>query len=446
MSKRACLLGSLLALALCLEAGCRLATAAARWQPARTALVASFPTASATPTSTPLPPPTATPTLSAVVTTIAITPSFTSFGAAPSIAELGQALARVVAGQRDPAGAALAALRQWGFVPESGGNLQALGGLAPVLQADVDGDGNADLIVAAVERSSELFPAATLLVLRSSNGGYTPLFDSYSLSQMQGPIAILALTDLNGDGAADVVFAQENCGAHTCFTYITPLSCAGATCASLADEIAAAYADRAEIADRDGDGLIEIAVHGNTYGSIGAGPQRASTTIYKLVGGSYKQDAVLYDPSDKLLFVVLDANQALAAGDVQKAISLYTKAIADPSLKPAGNFAGWSEQEELEALRSFARFRLVVSYCLAGKRSAAEEALAQERQARGPFAPALETFWHTFAETGDVTASCAAVTTYMQRSPEVVDIMNSFGYANPQFRPEDMCLGAGLAP
>jgi hypothetical protein len=252
-------------------------------------------------------------------------------------------------------------------------------------------------------------------------------------------VTLLAVTDANGDSNPDVAFASQSCGAHTCFADVRVLAHQGGTYTHLAQGIIPSYPDRIAIEDTDGDGLKEVIVHGNVIGSAGAGPQRASTMVYSLIEGRYQLTAVEYDPSNLLYFRVVDANLALEDGRLDEAIALYTQALTDESFELSGILA---PEEEEAALRSFIRFRLLVAYAMMNDPATGRE-LAQTRSEAGPFLPAAEAFWSAYSATQSIQAGCAAVTELAERMPELLDILNSFGYANPMFSAEELCRDAG---
>ncbi len=204
--------------------------------------------------------------------------------------------------------------------------------------------------------------------------------------------------------------------------------------------VTSAYPDSIALEDRDGDGTLEIVVHGNVIGSVGAGPQRASTHVYRLIEGRYRLAEVEYDASDLIYFRVVDGGIALAQGLINEAIAIYTEVIQNPALQPSGVFA--TDEEERQALRSFARFRLIVAYAIQEEPSTGRE-LALIRAEKGPFLPAAEAFWTGYAETRSLEAGCAAVAEVALVRPEMLDILNLYGYANPYFAPEDLCRGQG---
>ncbi len=362
-------------------------------------------------------------------------------GPAPPFAEVATTLASY-AGKVDGSPEALAvALRAWGMVPEPSPGLAALALAHEVVAADITGDGQEELIVLAANPDSEQ-PAGegTLAILSLVGATYRVGYDSASAGDSQGPVALLAVKDVNDDGRDDVAYMSETCGAHTCLADVRVLSYRDGAFAQLAQGVTAAYPDSIALDDQDGDGELEIVIHGNVIGSVGAGPQRPSTLAYRLIEGLYRLAAVEYDPSELIYFRIVDGNIALAQGLVNEAIAVYTEVIQNAALQPSGVFE--TDEEEQQALRSFARFRLIVAYAMQEEPSTGRE-LALIRSEGGPFLPAAEAFWAGYAETRSIEAGCTAVTDVALVRPEMLDILNLYGYANPYFAPEDLCRGAG---
>ncbi len=407
----------------------------------------------------PEPEPTATPTI-AIIATIEPLPTSTSPaaaapaatvpapqpGASPSFANLPSAAAEYLTAAGGDVSALANALGQWDMTPPQGGELAAFALGPAVMGADLDGDGTEEVIVSAVNpRAESVTGEGVLFILgQSPEGQYLVEYSTADGQEPMGPVSILAVQDADGDRVADVAFASESCGAHTCSAQIQVLAHRGDGYANLAPGVASDYPDLIRLEDVTGDGRLEILLHGNLIGSVGAGPQRASTRVYRLEDDQYRLYEVRYDLSNLLYFAITDANAALAAGDTAEAVDLYQAALADPDLIASGLMQnGMDAAQELQTLRSFARFRLVVALALQADTAPAEQALAEARADGGPFLPATEAFWAGFTTEGTVDAGCLAVTDLTATNPDLLDILNSFGYANPWFTEEQLCRGAG---
>jgi len=317
-------------------------------------------------------------------------------GPAPAFADVAAASAAYASLVHGDPDAIAQALRSWGMAPQPSPELAALAQQQAVVAADLDGDGQDEVVVLASNPEPQFIAGeGTLMVLNATDGGYSVGYDSIAAGDSQGSVAVLAVQDATGDGLADVAFAVESCGAHTCMADVRVLSYQEGAYRQLADSISSAYPDRIVLEDRNSDGVQEIVVHGNVIGSVGAGPQRASTMTYSLVEGRYRLTGVEYDPSDLLYFRVVDGNLALSQGFINEAIAIYTEAVQNQSLQTSGVLA--TPEEERAALISFARFRLIVAYAIQEEAFTGRE-LALMRAEAGPFLPAAEAFWEAYAE------------------------------------------------
>jgi len=397
------------------------------WTVAPTVSATPTATATATPPPTPLPPPP---------------------GNSPGLSGLGIAAADYLTRAGGNVVALEAALAKWGLVSSKQGPVPSLSAQAigPVVVADLSGQGSDDVVVAAADtQAGGSLPEGTLLILHNDGGVYHVVFDSAAAGQTRGPVSIVSTQDLTGDARADVTYAIQSCGASTCFAELHLLTCRNGEYEDIAGTIAVAFPDRIEV--REANGGRELVVHGNTYGSVGAGPQRAQTLIYRVQGGRLTLAETSYDASDLLYFKVLDANAALAAGRLDDAIGLYNQAISDGALKASAMMMnGMDAAQEIEALKSFARFRLVVAYAIRGDEVAASKAVAQAQSAGGPFAPVAAAFWGAYSQSKSVDQGCVAVQASAEANPDLLGILNAFGYANPEFAAPDLCRGAGTAP
>jgi len=401
----------------------------------------SAPTSAAASAKTPPTVPEYTPTARPSATqAVAPTP-----GPAPTFADLPNAISSYLDESNGNLQGLIAALESWHMLDKQEAVIGAFATQPDVIAADLDGDGEPEFIIAASNpRSEGLYKESALFIIGLQNGRYAAEYNSREGGETYGAIEILGILDVDQDGISDLAYGVESCGAHTCFIDINVLSRRGSQYVNLAENISAPYPDLIAFQDRDNDGLAEIIIHGNLIGSVGAGPQRPSTMVYHLQGSSYRLAAVEYDPSDLIYFKIVDANIALAQNRLETAIELYSQAMTDQSLTASGIMMnGMSEAEEKEALRSFACFRLTVAYVLNGEIAQATKNVGICRKLGGYFAPVTEVFWQAFSESEDAEMACSEVTTYTERTPELLDILNSFGYANPEFTPADVCKGTG---
>jgi len=325
-----------------------------------------------------------------------------------------------------------ALLSDWGALPETS---------TPLTEADLNGDGQLDLVLAVIDPASDPEERGAVLIFHRQGTGYQLAYaDGMNTAEpLYGP-ALLKVADVNRDKRVEVAYTTTTCGAHTCFTSVLIVAWDGKAYRSLtARDITLAYPD-IRFEDRSGDGVQELVLYGGVIGSIGAGPQRARTEIYKWNGSAYALNETIFDPSNYLYFKIVDANAALLKGHYTEAITLYRQAIDDTRLET------WLRAEERAELAPFARFRLVLAYALAGDvkraRAAKDELLA--RHASDIYAQVVKVFWDAYAPKQDVRAACQTVTRFAQSHPATTNVLSNYGYANPGFAAAEVCpVGGG---
>jgi hypothetical protein len=180
----------------------------------------------------------------------------------------------------------------------------------------------------------------------------------------------------------------------------------------------------------------EILIHGGVIGSVGAGPQRSWTETYlSSEGGAYNLYKQQYDPSECLYHKILDANITFnnwKTEGFEAAVEAYRAAVDDKTAEACGSI-----RDELNTLRDFARFRLVVSQVAAGQASQAPKIIAQIKAPA--LAGAARIFYDAYRASGSVIQACGDATTYAQNTPASWQFLSDWGYANPSFAPEDLC-------
>lgn len=323
---------------------------------------------------------------------------------------------------------------------------------ARCVAADTDADGQDELILVL---TPPLGPPAepgllrdtpvTVVILDRLAGSWGVAFQSPSTAEGGGFLVLvpggnldeilMAVYNVNAVPGADVVYRVETCGAHTCFTTVEVYGWNGATYVDLTDgEIVISYAD-VSLEDMDGDGDMEIIMHGGAIGSVGAGPTRTRTEVYGWDGGQYVLAQVTDDASTYLYHSVLDADDALLSGDPALALELYGRALENPSL------VEWKQNERAEMV-PYLYFRLGLAYMALG--GAAVEAgwsldAAIERVPGSLHGEMARAFRDAWLPTTDTTAGCRAADNYVQANLDAFEEFWYFGYGNREFHPEQLC-------
>jgi hypothetical protein len=308
-----------------------------------------------------------------------------------------------------------------------------------LLRIDVDDDGVGELLLVIINPSPEfgINAEGDVLVLDVQDDTYHVAYSAAAGvedSVLTDP-ALIEVDDFNEDGATEIAYSSTSCGAHTCFTSVYVVASGTGTYEDLTGGgIEMAYADPS-FEDWDGDGVLELIMHGGTIGSVGAGPQRERTEVYKWDGDEYSLSETHYDYSSSLYFTVLDANRALLGGEYDRAAMLYKEAIHNPNLDV------WMEETERAELAAFSRYRLSLTYLLMGELAQAE-ATRQELLAAQPdnvYSQVTQVFWQTYQQQGDLLAACQEVNAFAELHPEAVEVLADYGYSNPTFTAQDVC-------
>lgn len=349
-----------------------------------------------------------------------------------------------------------ATLRTWGAVSDS------LGGLVRA-DRDFTGDGVPEVLIVAFDpQHIETTPRpGDLFIFGCEEGAYRLLHQAgYALDR--GVPTIRSADDINSDYLNDLVYTTETCGAHTCYVdvHIYEWSLTLGNFESLTTEgITEPYAD-VRVVDVDEDGLGEIVIHTGMIASVGAGPQRTYTKIWKWDGTLYTIAEVTASEIEYRIHQIYEADDALLAGDYKEAVSLYKEAIENENLK------SWEYPNEADYLKAFSRYRIMLAYAAEGRVDKAQEAYealmwqyapptptpVPEGEEPGPtptpfFGPGpgaefwemARFFWQDFTVNRNIALACQIVIGYTQANPALFAVLNSFGYANRQYTAYDLC-------
>ncbi len=305
-----------------------------------------------------------------------------------------------------------------------------------LLRVDADDDGQGEFLITMVDPTAEYVTEipGDLLVIDVDGEEYRLSYQAASDRVVSDP-ALLEVDDLNGDGHTELAFSSTSCGAHTCTTTVYIVgSGLGAYDDLVNGGIEMTFAE-VSFTDWDGDSVSELVMYGGIIGSVGAGPQRPRTEVYRWDGRTYALVETIYDPSNYLYFKVLDANQALLKGDYGTAAKLYQQAIENPNLE------AWMGEYEREDLTAFSRYRLSLTYLVIGDADAAK-AVRDEMLKEQPdhiYAEVVTALWDAYLRDGDLRSACDEVRGFASEHPATADVLANYGYANPTFTTEEVC-------
>jgi hypothetical protein len=353
-----------------------------------------------------------------------------------------------------------ASLRQWGALTEFGGMVRS--------DRDFTADGVPEIMVVAFDpvRVEDFPPPGDLFVFGCRDGAYRLLHQAGYGVDRSAPV-LHSADDLNGNRINDLVYSVRTCGETSCLDeiHILEWSLPVENFASLlAEDVIQPNAD-VVVSDVDEDRLIEVSVTTGLVPLPEAGPQRQITSIYRWDGTLYTLSETIKPIGEYRIHVIHDADDLLLAGDYGEAVTEYRKAINSDSLE------SWAYPDEDQHLRAFARYRLMLSYARAGDLTAAQTAHDDLMAIYNPvpqpppcdpaadpncqlpptatpffgpqpgveFARMADLFWADFSVNRNIRQACGLVVGYARTNPTALDVLNSFGFTNRQYAPDDIC-------
>lgn len=306
--------------------------------------------------------------------------------------------------------------------------------LESVRQSDLTGDGGLETIYALnVARPDQVVPEGLLVVFSCQSGAVIQIY-RYEAGEGNG-LELITTQDLTQDGTADLVFSQYTCGAHTCWHTPNVWSWQDH---DFVNRMGAPFQYPYPTYSLE-DAVLVVSSAGQ--GSVGAGPQRVTTTTLTWNGSVITVTEEVTAAPVYRYHAFLDGDRALSAGDAAKAEALFRSVIEDDGLDSWGALV--SAEDERLWLEALAWWRLMIVHASAGDTAALESAYAVVAQldsavAGAPVQALAERFQRSFARDGDWLAAC----TYAVGAPEAgeaLGVLNSFGYANPVYEIADLC-------
>lgn len=299
-----------------------------------------------------------------------------------------------------------------------------------VQRVDVNGDDLDELLLLIHGTYVDFWEGWALVIEQKVNGQYQLAWSRPAVMPN-----IVTVTDVNGDGWADFVFVDVSYGVSQAYGTVIPVAWDGQVYQNLAYEPIATtniIPEQVRVEDTTGDGRLEIIIHGGTYGSAGAGPNRASTFTYTLSEQGYVLLSQEPDLPQLYYFFLVDANYRLVAGDYEGAIALY-----------ASSYSSWdaifSDYDD-DHQHAFAEFQLMLAYLLLG-----DEEMAARWANTGAYPDQLYSevkliFWDVYQESHDWTAAAEAARKRVRLAGVSRAQLTSWvGYANTALTLDDIC-------
>lgn len=363
-------------------------------------------------------------------------------------------------------------LREWGALSSIGGLVRA--------DRDFTADGVPEVLVVVFDpQQDDSFPQpGDLFVFGCQDGGYRLLHQAgYNLDR-SAP-SLLAADDVNADRINDLVYSSFTCDEQKCDTevFILEWNMAVANFTSLLAQRVIQPNANVVVADLDDDILREVAITKGIINIPDAGPQREITTIYKWDGTLFNIAQVNKPDAEYRIQLIQDGDEALFAGRFDEAVDAYEEAAEVPAEGRPDPYKSWTYPDEAAYLRAYARLRLMLTHVRADNVRAAQRAhddliavyfppiptplpptcdpaldpacapSPTPTNTPVPFGPQngiefmrmADLFWMDFSVNRRVGQACELVTGYVKANPRTIDVLNSFGFANPEVEAEDIC-------
>lgn len=330
---------------------------------------------------------------------------------------------------------------------------RAPSGGQPVLSLDINGDAWLDLAVAYVDPFAPQASTHGLLqpARQPPSRGLVALYLCQGTRYIPGepvleapdatPILHLA-GELSRDGVTDLVVGWETCGAHTCYQELEAVMAEGSTLARapLDPTSDLPYPEVRLLPDG------RLAVTGTGIASAGAGPFRQITRAWSWEPEqrAFVVDTETLEAPRFRIHVLLDGEAAARGGDWHLALDLYHRVVVDDTL------LDWADPPSERAILSgYSMYRTVVAYASKGDQGDAKVAygILQNQYLGGSmgraYAELATAFWDAYTPAGDLELGCRAARAFAEaHRTEVLDPLY-FGYANPTFKPGDVCPASG---
>ncbi len=332
----------------------------------------------------------------------------------------------------------LTILRQASSIGDKWGSVSAI---------DLSGDGEPETIVSIVDPFSAdqaTGPSGMVLIYGCDNGQVALWYSNIAARPNPLPRIVQTGNFIAAPRGNQIALQTETCGAHTCFERFEVLGWDGQALVSLLAQPLDLPSAQYQLVQADADTPIEIQVQKGLISSIGAGPQRTEKQLWDWNGAQYVEVKSELSPVEYRIHAIYEADDAFNAGDYQKAVDWYSRAITDDTLKDWLTEAGYANAHDRDTLQAYARFRLLLIGLLRNDANA-EDQLKSLTADYPDGSPVHQTqqmaqlLWDKYQATKNWAATCAAVDAFANDQYQIVDDLGLFGYSNRMYTSDDMC-------
>jgi hypothetical protein len=345
-----------------------------------------------------------------------------------------------------------AAMQTWGVKFAAPGSNEPLGSIeyARILPSESQQVIAAFFDPAPADPASGTVSKAGNLAVFACNGGrYTLVYDALADKAFDGLVTdprVLAIDDVTGDGVFDLSFLTGTCQAATCMDGVTILSAhGGGGLRNIAQDFAYVPYPTFEFVQNANNTRDLIVVEG-TLGDPGAGPQRGITATWSFNGQAFVKASELREVPTYRIHALHDGDDAMRRKDYRLADAFFTQVANDPALQPWE--ANPNAANEGQILAAFAYSRLMQSAAHRNDATgvqAAYDSLNRVGPADSPgylYAQLGSAFLQSWNATQNAAQACTAMIAAAQTLPNASKWLGieSFGTANFDYQPEDLCI------
>jgi hypothetical protein len=344
--------------------------------------------------------------------------------------------------------AALEALKSWGNIYSAPNSKEQLGS---VLRAKVLPGNDAEFIAVYYDPSEQQVASrhGELIVYQCVDQklqiAYQATADPDFAGQVYNP-RVFSTQDVTGDGLGDLSYVVGDCSENTCYEGMYIMTNANGTLSNAILEFqyqpfpVFTFVPAAQGTAKD------LVVRIGYVGGPEAGPQRAITDTWSYVGGTYTLTQETKEAPVYRIHALQDGDDAFRKKDIATANSLYQRIATDPSLQSWDGNAPLRDEQKV--LAAFAHVRLMETAAYSNDASGVQNAhdllvsAASESSSVTIYAKLGETFFKAYSETKNYQQACETTWKYAEGNENTFLVIgqDTFGTANYDYRPDDMCI------
>ncbi len=307
----------------------------------------------------------------------------------------------------------------------------AVGDYSDVGAEDVDDDGSQEVFVILNTGWDREHPQAVLAAFHLRDGTYTLAWQK----RFVGEAHLLALEDLNDDGAGDVAWTVRTCesaqDAKKCAVEAFVYTWLDGAYQDWVDGQAIARDARVFFEERGPGSGDELVLHEELPEAVSGAEVPAREFIWTSdAGAPYRLYDVVYKGTRCKRYALHEAEVALLTGPRygwDRAIERFTRVVEDSTLALCKE--GEARQSEDALLTGLAYFHQALAYAYNGQVQEAKAALDKlqaNADAQALWAAIAQAWWTTYERTQDMEAACAAAVEQAKQHTDLVASLNEY--------------------